>query len=74
MKNPVTNILSIESKSTSISKVEIYSILGEKIKEITSNFGCITTDKLPYGIYLIRIHSEKSSITRKMIKKQGEIK
>ena len=67
--NPVNNILTIESKSIPISRVEIYSILGKKIKEITSNFGSIATDKLPYGIYFIRIHSEKSSIIRKMIKK-----
>ena len=66
--NPVTNILTIESKNVAISKVEIYSILGKKIKEITSNFGSITTDNLPNGIYSIRIYSEKSSIIRKMIK------
>jgi len=66
--NPVTNILTIEFKNVAISKVEIYSILGEKIKEINSNFGSITTDKLPKGIYIIRIYSEKSSIIRKTIK------
>ena len=66
--NPVTNILSIESKITSISKVEIYTVLGKKIKEITSNFGSITTDKLPKGIYIIRIYSEESSMIRKIIK------
>ena len=66
--NPVSNIFRIESKNVQISKVEIYSILGEKIKEITSNFGSITTDKLPKGIYVLRIYSEKSSIIRKIIK------
>ena len=66
--NPTTNILTIESKNSAISKVEIYTILGEKIKEVTSNFGSITTDKLPKGIYIIRIYSGESSIIRKIIK------
>ena len=43
-------------------------VLGKKIKEITSNFGSITTNKLPKGIYIIRIYSEKSSMIRKIIK------
>ena len=66
--NPSTNILTIESKKSAISKVEIYTVLGEKIKEITSNFGSITTDKLPKGIYIIRIYTDKSPILRKIIK------
>ena len=66
--NPVTNILTIESKNVAISKVEIYSILGEKIKEINSNFGSITTDNLPNGIYIIRIYSEKGMVMKKTIK------
>ena len=66
--NPSTNILTIESKNSTISKVEIYTVLGEKIKEITSNFGSITTNKLPKGIYIIKIYSEKSSMIRKIIK------
>ena len=66
--NPVTNILTIESKNVTISKVEIYSILGKKIKEINSNFGSITTDNLPNGIYIIRIYSEKGMVMKKTIK------
>ena len=66
--NPVTNILTIESKNVAISKVEIYSILGEKIKEINSNFGSIATDNLPNGMYLIKIYSEKGMVMKKTIK------
>jgi hypothetical protein len=66
--NPVTNILTIESKNVTISKVEIYSILGKKIKEINSNFGSITTDNLPNGMYLIKIYSEKGMVMKKTIK------
>ena len=67
--NPVINILTIESNSVAISKVEIYSILGKKIKEINSNFSFITTDNLSSGIYFIRIYSENGFTIRKISKR-----
>ena len=67
--NPVINILTIESNSLAISKVEIYSILGKKIKEINSNFSFITTDNLSSGIYFIRIYSENGFTIRKILKR-----
>lgn len=67
--NPVMNILTIESNSVAISKVEIYSILGKKIKEINSNFSFITTDNLSSGIYFIRIYSENGFTIRKILKR-----
>ena len=67
--NPVINILTIESNSVAISKVEIYSILGKKIKEINSNFSFITTDNLSSGIYFIRIYSENGFTIRKFLKR-----
>jgi len=65
--NPVTNILTIESKNVTISKVEIYSILGKKIKEIHSDFKTIRTDNLSNGMYLIKIYSEKGMVMKNVI-------
>jgi len=65
--NPVTESLSFESKIP-IEKVEIYSILGLKVKEIDSDFNSISTSYLSRGIYLVRIYSEKGSTVRKLIK------
>ena len=67
--NPVSNILSIESEIIPIDKIEIYSILGKKIKEINSDFNYIKTDNLSEGIYIIRIYSERGTTVRKLIKK-----
>ena len=67
--NLVINILTIESNSVAISKVEIYSILGKKIKEINSNFSFITTDNLSSEIYFIRIYSENGFTIRKISKR-----
>lgn len=66
--NPTSNILSIKSEIIPIDKIEIYSILGKKIKEINSGFDSISTDYLSKDIYIIRIYSEKGSIVRKLIK------
>jgi len=65
--NPVSDILSVESK-LALKKIEIYSILGQKVKEIHSNFNSISTSHLSTGIFLIKIYSEKGIVFRKLIK------
>ncbi len=66
--NPVPDILTIDSKIP-IKKVEIYSVLGKKVKEINSEFKSIPIYDLSNGVYLIKIFSDKTYITKKMIKK-----
>ena len=65
--NPVSDILSVESK-LALNKIEIYSILGQKVKEINSDFSSISTNQLSRGIFLIKIYSEKGIAVRKLIK------
>ena len=65
--NPVSDILSVESK-LALKKIEIYSILGQKVKEINSDFNSISTNQLSNGIFLIKIYSEKGIAVRKLIK------
>ena len=65
--NPVSDILSVESK-LALKKIEIYSILGQKVKEINSDFNSISTDHLSRGIFMIKIYSEKGIAVRKLIK------
>lgn len=65
--NPVSNILIIDSEIP-IIKVEIYSILGKKIKEVNANFSDINIGNLSAGLYLIKIFSEKGGAFRKIIK------
>ena len=66
--NPVSDILTIDSK-ISLIKVEIYSVLGQKVKELYSGFNSITTDNLSKGIYIVRLQSENGFATKKLIKK-----
>ena len=66
--NPVTNILTIDSEIPLV-KVEIYSMLGKKIKEVKSNFKSISLENISKGIYLVNIHSKDGFIVKKVIKK-----
>lgn len=66
--NPVGNILTIESKIP-VSEVQIYGLLGQLVKKIDTNFKSIYLADLNPGIYMIKIHSGKNSITKKLIKR-----
>ena len=60
--------MTIKSETNTIDKVEIYSVLGKKIKTIDSDFENINTGDLSKGIYLLRINSEKGTTIKKLIK------
>jgi hypothetical protein len=66
--NPVGNTLFIESKIP-ITRIQIYSLLGRLVKEEKTNFNRIVLRDLNSGIYMIKIHSGKNSITKKLIKR-----
>jgi len=66
--NPVSDILTINSEMP-LTKVEFYSALGKKVKEINSDFKSIRTDNLSNGFYIVRIQSENGLTSKKLIKK-----
>lgn len=66
--NPVTTVLNIDSKSLHLVKIEVYSILGQKVKEINFNLNVVEMYDLANGVYLIRLYSEKGVSVRKIIK------
>jgi len=65
--NPASEILTIDSK-LQITKVEIYSILGQIVKEVNIGLNSISLNGLSKGIYLLRIESENGTTVRKLIK------
>ncbi|RUA07595.1 MAG: hypothetical protein DSY82_07885 [Flavobacteriia bacterium] len=67
--NPVSSVLCIRSKTKVINRVEIFSILGKKVKSINSEFSSIPTDDLNSGIYIVRIYADQGLTVRKLIKK-----
>ena len=66
--NPVHDVLTIDSKIP-LTNVELYSILGKKVKEISSEFESIRVNDLADGIYLMKIESELGTVYKRLIKK-----
>lgn len=66
--NPVDQFLTIDSEIP-LTKVEIYSILGDKVKVIGEGFNNIPMNNLSSGVYILKILSVNGSTTKKLIKK-----
>ena len=66
--NPVKNILNLNSPTNSITKVEIYSVIGKKVLEFRQNLDKMNIEELSSGLYLIKIYSDDISFTTKFIK------
>jgi hypothetical protein len=64
--NPTKNIVNIETTS-SLSKIEIYTLLGKKI--LKSESKSINVAALPQGLYLIKITSSQGIETVKKLQK-----
>jgi hypothetical protein len=65
--NPVSNILIVDSEIP-LTKVEIYSVFGKKVKDIHFGFEAIPLSNLSDGIYIVRIKAENRVMTKKIIK------
>lgn len=65
--NPAGDILFIKSEIP-LTKVEFYSVLGEKVKEINNDFKVIPLNDISDGIYIVKIQSENRSVSKKIIK------
>ena len=66
---PVKDILNI-SNDTTINKVIIYSILGNKIKEVQPNLNKVSLNinNLPAGKYYLRIYSKDKTSSKLFFK------
>ena len=66
--NPVQHYLTIQS-SIPITRVQVFSLLGQLIKDVSSNFSRIYLGELNSGIYMIKIYSNEYHITKKLVKR-----
>ena len=68
--NPTSNTFNIKSSQIELNKIEIYSLLGEKLKEYNVNTSVYNIEDLTSGLYLVKIYSNKGMFTiKKLIKK-----
>ena len=66
--NPAKSIINIDSPIRTLEKVEIYSLLGEKLKVVHSNIEYIYVDDLSSGLYLIKVFSKEGYFVTKFMK------
>lgn len=66
--NPTTSFFRINSKQD-IQKVEVYDILGKKVKAFNREQEIYNVDDLISGIYLVKIFGNKAESTVKIVKK-----
>lgn len=66
--NPVENYLTIRS-NLPITRVQVYSLVGGLVKDVSVNLLRIDLRDLNSGIYMIKIHSNQFFVTKKLIKK-----
>jgi endo-1,3(4)-beta-glucanase len=64
--NPASSILNIESDFLPVSKIEFYSILGNKVME-TVNTNAINTENLASGVYMVKVYAENNQFAIKKL-------
>ncbi len=67
--NPVTDVLYTTSFQSDITKIELFSLLGTKIKEMSRNLHTIHVEELSSGLYFIKIHTARGFVTKKILKR-----
>ncbi|WP_127844572.1 glycosyl hydrolase [Psychroflexus aestuariivivens] len=65
--NPASTTLHFESKIVPITKIELYSVLGNKVLECEENCDQINVEKLSSGLYLVKVFSKSQSVVKKLI-------
>jgi len=68
--NPAKNQFTIQSEDK-IQSIDIYDVTGRliQISKLNSNQSTQNISKLPAGVYLLKIHTDKGIVTYKLIKK-----
>ena len=66
--NPSSSRIFIKSQKEPITKIELCNLLGEKIQTFVNIVENINIANLQAGIYLLKIHVENRTITKKIIK------
>lgn len=69
--NPGVNELNIRLSQKSDAAVEVYNLLGRKIYtgKLTTIHNAIDISSWKSGIYLVKVITEKKSITKRFVKK-----
>ena len=66
--NPAQDFITIQSKNTDVSTVEVYSLVGQKvISETKLTNDRLNISNLTRGVYLLKIVADETSLVKKII-------
>ena len=65
--NPTNNKVFVYLSEGKIDKLELYTILGKKIKESTFKNNFIVVDDLSSGLYIVKIYQQNVYTSHKLI-------
>ena len=73
LPNPGSDLLNVVSRNPSITKIEVYNVIGDKVLEVdlgknASGNLILNTQKLARGTYFIRINTENLVYSKKWLK------
>ena len=66
--NPTKDLLYVVSTSYKLTKIEIYNVVGKKLKSFSKNLDKININDLSHGMYLLKIYTENNSVMTKILK------
>ncbi len=66
--NPVQHYVNLQS-GIPITRVQVFSLLGQLLKDVPKNPSRIYLGDLDSGIYMIKIYSNEHHITKKLVKR-----
>jgi hypothetical protein len=66
--NPAKDVLNIKGDVSKLKSIEVYSILGKRLLEVKENFNEINISNLQSGMYLLRVNTNETSVTYKIVK------
>ena len=66
--NPTEDLLYVVSTSYKLTKIEIYNVVGKKLKSFSKNLDKININDLSHGMYLLKIYTENNSVMTKILK------
>ncbi|MBK5284123.1 MAG: T9SS type A sorting domain-containing protein, partial [Bacteroidia bacterium] len=73
--NPATNKIIVQSLKFNVERVEVYDVVGRKVKALTPNpsphgegRASIDVSELSPGIYFVKVKGEKEFVVRKFVK------
>lgn len=66
--NPTKNIIYTKGDISRLKSIDVYSVFGQHMMQIDTNFDEINMSKLQSSLYFIKLNTENASVTYKVVK------